>query len=323
MSIINLVMVSTLFLLIIVPSTNLALTERDFSSQDYALTRFLIESIERYSYVSRKDLPRSDDVAQAFINEFSGTGVSISWWRDYLAWQEDWWTDEAGGDNFILNYHLVIFIGHEHYGGNIYFGRFADRPGRPHTDYVDFTGWVNAANAPEVHPYCRIKWIILASCETLKDDNAWTSGSPVYQIASRTFNGREDNIWNWNDMYLHVMVGMYTNFLQEDGLGIDYASPTLQSFAVNLKNGYTVKNAWFNAVEDHQRVCYGPFCTWVGKAAAMSPFIKVYNQNGELVASYYYSDETLYSIYQRPIDLVNYYLQQGYNVVLGWVYYHQ
>jgi len=286
---------------------------------EYAINIIEIYSIENYSAVNQPNLPRSHDAAQAFINKFSTTGISIGWLKDSIAEPRYWWTSRIGGTNSISNRDFVIFIGHG-FSGEIAFGVKSNNLARGEDNEVYLDHWVAGYNSPEVHPELNTKWILLVACRTLYDEYPFRRGGTVYKIVSRLFNGKYDDMWDVTDTYLHVMLGMYTEFIQQDGWGIDMASPTLEKFANDLLNGVGVWYAWREAVKTHQRICYGPFCTWQGKAAYIAPQIDVVDNSGRLIARYWYGGETLYYVYSRPISVIYYWRSRGYIVTLSWYY---
>ncbi|RLG79695.1 MAG: hypothetical protein DRO40_12375 [Thermoprotei archaeon] len=296
--------------------------------------RVSIESVESYSSVGERDLPYSNDAAEAFINVFSGDSqFEYQWWSDYAAWPSDWWSEYVGGDTWasyhVYRWHYAIFIGHGN-EGIIAFGVTKDGPVED-TYIVNIAGYTSDL---EPHVYFHkvgtattyTLWAVFASCKTLYDPEPWGDNSKVKLIAEWAFNGNGD-LWDLAGTYLHGMVGMRTDFLEANALGIDYASPTLQAFAEKLRSGKPVKTAWFEAVSEHQRNCIGPFCTFVGKAAALSLKMQAFDENSQLVDEANYIDcEGMYlygTTYMDPRVFLETYTSQGYTVTYTWYYVYQ
>jgi hypothetical protein len=86
-----------------------------------------------------------------------------------------------------------------------------------------------------------LEYIVFQSCKVLKMNNDWRSRWRHYsstQNEPRPFSG------------LHVAMGLHTNHVNAQGSGPKVAD----EFAENLEDGFSVRWAWYEAVEDYRHL---------------------------------------------------------------------
>lgn len=194
------------------------------------------ESVENYSGCgcASGDLSYCNDQSTMFMDRIDDFHTRVFLYNDSLAWNSDMVEDQlGGGDQYAADdVHLLFVSGHGGLSGtSIYNGYLCKDSSYTSCNYSTSQTYLGEVTGQSysTNPG-KLRFLILATCHGVDQTNAANVWKPVFQ------RGR-------NLMYVMGYTGTSADSENTDEVGYDFADKAAAS-------GWTLKQAWFWAVED-------------------------------------------------------------------------
>jgi hypothetical protein len=193
------------------------------------------ESVENYSGCgcSSGNLSYCNDQARKFINRIDDWHTRKFWYADQNAWNSDLVEDELGGTDYPYGdeVQLLLVSGHGSLSGGTYYGYLCKSSSFNACSYNTSQTYLGetAGQSYATHPG-KLRFLILCTCHSVDKVKAPSVWRPVF--------ARGKNL-----MYVMGYTGTSADSSTTDEVGEDFADKAAGS-------GWTLKQAWFWAIED-------------------------------------------------------------------------
>ncbi len=222
----------------------------------------IIETVNDYSNRSNlSNLSYANEFGRRIENIFSSNNINVIHWKDDLAWESDFeylptWPP-------LIRYaDMTIFSGH---GSPACFHFNNNKDKDNHITYM--------VDAVETYWYDDTKWVVMHACYVLRN-YSWVKRDWVkYAFGTR---------WGVEYIELHGIYGFENegyDYWSFAGIIGDNQGNTGQTFAEKIIGNWSIKDAWFEAIRQHEQP---PWWTGLDPAhgAVLAPYIVIYYRSG-------------------------------------------